>query len=272
MIGNPSLCLDTYEQNTFHFISAVDVKVVIVDSQYLRSDLDLTVFPSVELVITHGTTSHTLKTDAKMIDSTELLSHKPQSEAVRHVHSFEERINKQSILTYGFTSGSTGPPKLIVYKNAQSMALIKFENDLEPSLTTLFRLVQQCGFSESIQFLSSMKCPVIGHALNFNGFVVNSMIFTANLIPGKKKNNILLDMNDIINWPSLLSETKTNVLIAYNPRMYELLSLDTFDQFDLNQIKCLIVGGSAMSQGMYQNIKRRFEKHSKSKNFPLINK
>ena len=272
MVGNPSLCLDAYEHNTFQFISAAQIKIVIVDLQYLRSDLDLTVYPSVKVVITHGTSSHTVKTNAKVIVATELLSHKPQSEAVRHVHTFEETTNKQSILTYGFTSGSTGPPKLVVYKNALPMVLNKFENDLDPSLFTLYRLVKKCGFTETIQFLKSMKSQqVIGHALNFNGFIVNMMIVTTNLIPGKKS-NILLDMNNIINWPSILSETRVNVMIAYNPRMYELLSVDTFDKFDLSQIKCLAVGGSFMSQGMYQNIKRRFGKHTKSSNFPIINK
>ena len=42
MVGNPSFCVDAYEQSTFKIIAQVEPKLLFVKAQFLRDDLDLT--------------------------------------------------------------------------------------------------------------------------------------------------------------------------------------------------------------------------------------
>ena len=52
------------------------------------------------------------------------------------------------------------------------------------------------------------------------------------------------------------------MLIAYNPRLFELISLKTFHKYDLKNITLIICGGSYISPDMYSKIRKEFQKHS----------
>ena len=139
MTGNPSFCVDAYEQSTFKIIEQIKPKIVFLKAKFLRFDLDLTSLPTIEAVICEGQPEIEIKTAAKIYYTSEI-EFLSKNEALKNVHDFESTANKAQFFTYGSTSGSTGPPKIMVYKNAVPMSASKYENDLEASLATVYKV------------------------------------------------------------------------------------------------------------------------------------
>ena len=107
--------------------------------------------------------------------------------------------------------------------------------------------------------------------VNFNGFIVKAILMDVNNYPGTL-HCVMMDMTVMDQWPKMLEKWRCNVFLAYNPRLYEILSLEGFDKCDLSGIKVLISGGSYLSPEMYKHIHNRFREHTKSANPPMLNK
>ena len=157
MVGNPSLCIDSHERNTFELINSVEARILFVDLDTLQENLDISTFPSIELVIITGSGNYKITSNMKMVNISDLQNHSIVSDALKQIHEFEPIANTQTIFTYGSTSGSTGPPKIIVFPNNIPMALPKFENDMTPSLKALYQLIKWCGLREAIWFLKRRR-------------------------------------------------------------------------------------------------------------------
>ena len=95
--------------------------------------------PSIEVILCDGEPEFKINTTAKIYSLSEI-TFKEKMEAVKEVHEFEATANKAQFFTFGSTSGSTGPPKIMVYKNAVPMQVSKYENDLEPSLGAIYKV------------------------------------------------------------------------------------------------------------------------------------
>ena len=55
VVGNPTICLDVEEKANFHHLDAIAARLVIVDCDRLKSDLDLRSFQSIEFAYLFGT-------------------------------------------------------------------------------------------------------------------------------------------------------------------------------------------------------------------------
>ena len=84
--------------------------------------------------------------------------------------------------------------------------------------------------------------------------------------------NIQFNQNNFQNWPELIEKYGCNMLIIYNPRLFELITLKDFTKYDLKKITLIVCGGSYISPDMYHKIRKEFQKHSgfKVKNLCLI--
>ena len=69
------------------------------------------------------------------------------------VRNYEEIANKQTILTLCRTSGSTGPPKVMMYPNKTWKGMLQFPSIFN-SLEELRRVIGRFGFGGLFQFLS----------------------------------------------------------------------------------------------------------------------
>ena len=52
------------------------------------------------------------------------------------------------------------------------------------------------------------------------------------------------------------------MLIIYNPRLFELITLKDFNKYDMKKITLIVCGGSYISPDMYHKIRKEFQKHS----------
>jgi len=157
MVGNPTVCIDSHEQHTFRLIPDIKASIMFVELDTLQGDFDASSFPLINLIITSESGNYQVISTAKVINSSDLLNHTSLHEAINKIHEFESIANRQQILTYGFTSGSTGPPKIIVYRNALPISMQRFENDLEPTISSLYHLVKWCGLREAVGFLKTCR-------------------------------------------------------------------------------------------------------------------
>ena len=55
MVGNPTIALDVQEKANFQHMDTMEAKLVVVDCERLKSDLDLKPFKSVQFVYLCGT-------------------------------------------------------------------------------------------------------------------------------------------------------------------------------------------------------------------------
>jgi len=99
--------------------------------------------------------------------------------------------------------------------------------------------------------------------------VITFVLVHAQSLPGRKE-IIMLDAADIQNWPKIIEQTQTNILLAYNPRLYEIINNDDFGKCDLSNMAVILCGGTYMSPDMYFNVKKKFKLHTKSEYFPVI--
>lgn len=74
------------------------------------------------------------------------------------------------------TSGSTGPPKIIVYKNQVAVKMSKFREDFDPNFAGFKRLFSTFGWTESLTFLKTGANKICASGMNFNGFVLQEIL------------------------------------------------------------------------------------------------
>ena len=146
MLGNRTLCLDSAEKANFAHIQTIGCSVVVIDSSSLTEDLDLSSFSGrgikkfqVQILgqslrtlkgiekayILHQTVCENPKlyrpTPFKIILPSSTVKSKIDEEftvaKMEKVRGFQEIANKSKVLSYNFTSGSTGPPKIQIFKN-----------------------------------------------------------------------------------------------------------------------------------------------------------
>jgi len=266
MTGCPSLCIDIWEEHSFGHMTKTKPSVLFIDSQSLRSNLDLSKYKSVKLLVINGQSQFSIICDAERIMYCDEIDN--ISNSLEQVWEIESTSNVQKVLTYGSTSGSTGAPKLIVYKNAVSIALLEFDNDIQPTLTGIFKLFKHFGFWESMAFLKGMMEKKFALGLNFNGFSMMSVVFALNTIPGKSK-YILMNLFEK-NWLEIVESYKANILVAYNPKLVELVAQEDFFTRDFSSVYGIISGGSYLCPDIYKTIRLKFGKHTNSNYFPII--
>ena len=143
LAGNPPICIDSHEQNTFGLVEQLDAKVLWVDLRFLKADLDINSMHSVELVMSFGSSDFKLITDCPIERVETVFKTETIDVAMDRVTAFEPTANTQKICTFGSTSGSTGLPKIVVYRNAVPVTIAQFENDLAPTLSTVCRGIKK---------------------------------------------------------------------------------------------------------------------------------
>ena len=67
MTGCPSLCIDIWEEHSFGHMTATKSSVLFIDSQSLRSNLDLSKYKSVKLLVINGQSQFSIISDADRI-------------------------------------------------------------------------------------------------------------------------------------------------------------------------------------------------------------
>ena len=111
LCGNTSFPLDSKETAFFYQMEKSDIEIIIVDLNTLYSDIDLTPFKKVKVVLTFGSNNkYKLTVGCPILvleDCVDLLAATTDSDYKR-VYAFEETANKMQVITLSQTSGSTG--------------------------------------------------------------------------------------------------------------------------------------------------------------------
>ena len=82
----------------------------------------------------------------------------------KRIHDYESIANKQTILTYNFSSGSTGPPKTMMYGNKIMRDRLEYQDNVG--------YVEALGRLEATRLLCELRHFCIGLTSNFNGYAL----------------------------------------------------------------------------------------------------
>lgn len=103
--------MDSKEYHLFYIMENVNADIAIIDLNEMFNNIDLTSFANLKIILTHGRSAKfTLTTNCEILaleDCIDFQAATTKTDYTR-VHNFEDTANRQQILTYSQTSGSTG--------------------------------------------------------------------------------------------------------------------------------------------------------------------
>ena len=95
----------------FYLLETANVETVVVDLSTLSSDVDLSQFKKIKIIFTYSQNARfTLVGNCPIIKLENCIDFESTASPLdfTRVYNFEEMANKQQVLTYCRTSGSTG--------------------------------------------------------------------------------------------------------------------------------------------------------------------
>ena len=143
----------------------------------VSSDIDLTKFQKVKTVLTFGESNHKVLCNCPLIELEDCIDFSAPTVKYEfeRVYDFEPTANKQQILTLCQTSGSTGPPKIVMFKNQTPMRQLK-NHTFMTSKQNFKQFLNNYGFRKSLT-----NCRYENRSFEINQLhcnLLNPIIFT----------------------------------------------------------------------------------------------
>lgn len=169
-------------------------------------------------------------------------------DAKQKVEKFiDENISISEIGFYTTTSGSTGVPKIIKFRNSTFMDRLKWAtNPSGPE--DMPKLAAKFG----------ADLPnVMGHVKNmaaFGNFVGHIMVFLFTIFdePATRKNILICDQNDIKSSLEAVAKEKSGAMWGYVPKMLEIAESKELTEIKLPTVSFFVMGGTKITPGYIQ--------------------
>ena len=159
--------------------------------------------------------------------------------------------------------GSTGPPKIQIYKNAIPKNVIRNEEGFG-----VFK--EMHGWIGIIKIMKKVLGGMaISSTVNFNGFIMYGM-FLYMLVAGMKLKIILLDLKRPESWASMIEMHRVVFSSFYTPALIAFSNSASFRAADLSKVTVIQVGGSYFSKESHKRIISMFEKYHPKNPPPYI--
>lgn len=191
-----------------------------------------------------------------------LLSGKASNQDKQKIWDYEHLANKSRVVTYNFSSGSTGPPKVQLYKNQFS---------IKAPLPTNKGLLSVFGYRRVLEIVLSIIRNGFRYAsaVNFNGFTCSSMFITQMAMP-TPFNVTNLDQKKPNRWAPLLKYWKVSTVLFYSPQIGIFHQTDSFKKTDLSSLVAIVAGGAATKKELQLQFEESFRKYHQGQIPPYI--
>ena len=178
------------------------------------------------------------------------------------VWNFEPKANSAKWVSFNFSSGSTGPAKVQIYRNAVPVRVLKNREDGISKVlgySNIFKMV--------ISFFTSNGFRMSAQG-NYNGFICyNNWIYLLSLGTKLRFTLYLLNQKNPESWAPLIERKQIKVAAFYTPQMLVFAMSESFKKSNLSSLMQFATGGSALTKTSRDKMTEAFEKyHSYMKN------
>ena len=282
LAGCPPICRHVNKPSSFEFLQRLNIKVVIVDLPAATGHVDLTKQTQLELILTIG------KNDTyQVLANCEILSLESSvdfdspvaPEIQKAVKDYEPTANTQKILAYGTTSGSTGPPKIIVYKNeipVDGEHYVKYPDSITDLGHQKYdeKVTEKFGSEFAAEIASQRHGRLkLGTMLNLEGIVAYDFLFPPHsfghedIFSNSKMDIYLFGFNTSLYGP-IIEKYKINTLMLYTPFLMQVCDEPTFTKSDVSSLIHVCFLGAPVTRPMFEKIQSTFQApHS---NLPVL--
>ena len=178
------------------------------------------------------------------------------------VWNFEPKANSAKWVSFNFSSGSTGPAKVQIYRNAVPVRVLKNREDGISKILGYSNI-----FKMGISFFTSNGFRMSAQG-NYNGFICyNNWIYLLSLGTKLRFTLFVLNQKNPESWAPLIERKQIKVAAFYTPQMLVFAMSESFKKSNLSSLMQFATGGSALSKTSRDKMTEAFEKyHSYMKN------
>lgn len=256
MTGSPILCLDVENRASFDQMEDIESDTVIIDTDTVKNDIDLSTFSKIQTVYTLGRGRANVKTRPHVklysldVYDTNGQFKKVTSHQKSAVRSFEPIATKSKWVGFNASSGSTGKPKLQIYPNRT------YRGALRPSTSGI---VDVLGPYQTLSLIGGMVMDGrMFCQFNYNLFVILSVLHLQTHFANAF---YVAGLDAAPEWPRLIAKYRCTTMIMYVPQLLRLTHQETFSDYDLSCVKFISCGGGQLTPQMYHVIRDAFRRH-----------
>ena len=149
---------------------------------------------------------------------------KSSKKKIQKVKDFETMANKSQIITFNFSSGSTGPPKLQMFKNQVPLKFPESPSDGLPELLGKWEL-----FKLALNMMRNGRVASLNG--NFNGFIALGLTI-GNLVTAVKMKltYVVLNQRQPESWAELINYYKIPASMFYTPILTIFINTEAFKE------------------------------------------
>ena len=182
------------------------------------------------------------------------------------VWNFEPKANSAKWVSFNFSSGSTGPAKVQIYRNAAPLRTLKNKENIEILKVLGYRNIFKLGLS----FFTKTGFQMTAQA-NYNGFICyNNWIYLLGLGTSIKFTIHILNQKDPETWAPLIERKQIRTAAFYTPQLLVFSMSESFKKANLSSLLQFWAGGSALPKASREKLNEAFQKYHSYMKSPYI--
>jgi len=256
LVGRTSCCIDSKSVQKMNGFDIIPFGCVVLDYSYLRFDLDLSAHEQVKIVFVFGESDRYKIIPHSKLKIIHLMAEElngPVNPFMQKVvHDYEPIANKLQVLTYNYSSGSTGEPKIMMYPNKVALDRLQFTDN--------FGYINALGYRETWRLLKQLRSLRIGVSSNFNSYALIHFILHLTNVPNPTR-IVIIDQQKPETWCRLFETHQTLAIFFFVPVLTRLILTDSFKTCDLRFLKRIRTGGASLTPAMHDRVFKMFRKY-----------
>ena len=182
------------------------------------------------------------------------------------VWNFEPKANKAKRVSFNFSSGSTGPAKVQIYRNAVPLRAVKNDENIEITSVLGYKNIWKLGSA----FFTSTGFQMSAQG-NYNGFICfNSWIYMLTLGTTMKYTLHFLDQKNPESWAPLMEKKQILSAAFYTPQLLVFAMTESFKQANLSSLIQFYAGGAPLPKASREKMNEAFQKYHPYMKIPYI--